>query len=511
MATLTQPRRTSAGHTDALAESQANTRAVIQVIAAVGSETTAASVLAAALAAVKSAFAYDYGACWMIDKEARHTTFAAETHSLGAAFDRVNRETHYVKGQGLTGKTWATVDVLFIPELASIPHSDLVRAACAAGAVAAVAFPFIVEKEVHGVLFFFSFQPISPSQDRLDTLRNIGRLMGQAFSRLLALERETRERATLHESAERILTVVQAARDGDLTLEMPDTGDTALGQVARGLGEFLANLRQSIRSIMHNAAALTVAAEDLGRVSVQMRGRSGETSSNAESASLASQEVSQNLSGIAAGSEEMLVSMCEIAKCANQAASGVQSVVETAQSTREAIARLVASSGEIGAMVKVIESIARQTRLLALNASIEAARAGAAGLGFTVVANEVKELAKGTAQATDDISGKIATIRRDTAGAVKSIGEITAAVERVSRISNTIAETAEEQSSTTREIGRNVTAAAAGASSITTRISDVANLARDAQQEATQTQTAAQELTEMALELRSLVSSFKVD
>jgi methyl-accepting chemotaxis protein len=508
---LTQPLSTSVGLAAALAEARANTAAVIEVIGAVGRDTTNATVVQSALHAVKTAFGYDYGACWMIDKGAQHTTFAAETHSLGPAFDRVNRETHYVKGQGLTGKTWAAADTLYIPGLAAIPNSDLVRAACAAGAVSAVAFPFIVEEEVHGVLFFFSFRPISPSEDRLSVLRNIGRLVGQAFSRLLDLERETRERAALRGNAELVLASVEAAQRGDLTLDIPVVGHDAVAQVARGLGEFFANLRLSIRSIMQNANQLTKASEGLSCLSLQMLAHSGETSQSAAAATLASKEVSANIEGIAAGSAQMRASMMEIAKRANNAASDIHSAVDTASATRSAIAKLAASSKDIGAMVKIIESIAKQTRLLALNASIEAARAGAAGLGFTVVANEVKELAKGTSKATDQIGDKIAAIQADTSNAVQSITDIGNVFEKVSQTSSKIAETVEEQSSTTHEIGENVTQAAAGSSSISDKISAVAAIAQQAQQQASQTQSAAKELASMALELHGLVSRFKVD
>jgi methyl-accepting chemotaxis protein len=156
-------------------------------------------------------------------------------------------------------------------------------------------------------------------------------------------------------------------------------------------------------------------------------------------------------------------------------------------------------------------AIAKQTRLLALNAAIEAARAGDAGLGFTVVANEVKELAKGTSKATDQIGEKIAAIQADTANAVQSITEIGKVFEKVSETSSKIAETVEEQSSTTQEIGENVSQAAAGASSIADKIAEVAVVAREAQQEASQTQAAAERLASMAMELHGLVSRFKVD
>ena len=131
-------------------------------------------------------------------------------------------------------------------------------------------------------------------------------------------------------------------------------------------------------------------------------------------------------------------------------------------STNETVKKLGESSQEIGNVIKVITSIAQQTNLLALNATIEAARAGEAGKGFAVVANEVKELAKQTAKATEDIGQKIDAIQGDTKGAVKAIEEIGTIINQINDISNSIASAVEEQTVTTNEIGRSVTEASKG-------------------------------------------------
>src|SRR5258708_33040382 len=128
------------------------------------------------------------------------------------------------------------------------------------------------------------------------------------------------------------------------------------------------------------------------------------------------------------------------------------------------------SSAAIGEVVKVIHSIAQQTKLLALNATIEAARAGVAGKGFAVVANEVKELANETAKATEQISLRIEAIRKSTDGAVQVIAEISGIISQMHEISTTIASAVEEQTATTKEIARNVTEAAIGESQVTENI-----------------------------------------
>lgn len=499
------------GLSQALAEAQANTRAVVEVIDAIGRETTATGVLESSLRTVKQAFHLDYGACWMIDRAIQATSYRMETNSLGPAFDAINEGAHFQKGQGITGRTWASADVVFVPDLSVIKESKLVDTARAAGAVAAVSFPFIVQDEVAGVLFFLAFKSIHPSPDRLAVLNKIGRLIGQAFKRLLDLEREVAEREALRVDAEDILTIVRAAQQGDLTRAMPQCSDRAMQQVSQGLGLFLENLRSSLHSITATASSLTASAEQLNGMSGAMQARARETSANAAAATQASLEVSQNIQSISTGSSGMVASIRELSGNAKQSSVKFQDAVRLADAARHMMAKLSASGKDIEAIVKVVNSIARETNLLALNAAIEAARAGVAGRTFMVVSNEVKELAREAASATERIREKIAVIQQDTARAVDSIAAITNVVSEVSQIAGIIAHTAEEQAMTTSEIGRHVNDAAAGSSSIAEKIGEVAKVAHGAQQEAAETQAAARSLSSIAAELHTLVSRFRVD
>jgi len=308
--------------------------------------------------------------------------------------------------------------------------------------------------------------------------------------------------------AETLLSAVNAAVEGDLTQTVDVHGVDAIGQVGEGLGTLLEAFRNSIELFAKAISSVDAASQQLSSVSTEMSATAEETAGQSTTVSAAAEQVARNLQTVAAASEEMTASVSEIAKNASQAAKVALEAVKIAESTNLTIVKLGESSIEIGNVIKLITTIAQQTNLLALNATIEAARAGESGKGFAVVANEVKELAKATASAAEDISHKVETIQADTVGAVGAINEITKVINQINEIANVIAFSVEEQTATTNEISHNVSEAAAGGSEIARNIEGVAVAAEATAKGAGESQRSAVELSEMAGELKRLVDRF---
>lgn len=503
---ITGKLKAEADRNDAMADANAFNKTLAVLAAA----TTREEAIQKTLDAVRAEFGWAYGSFWAIDESDGLLHFNTESGDAGPEFRQVTLAATFAEGVGLSGRAWQSRDLFFTPDLGEM--TDCVRAPVAqkVGVKSGLCFPVMIEGQVVGTMDFFMLETITPSAQRLDTLRNVGRLVSQAFSRITKETQEREQAAELAAKVEVVLDVVQSAVDGDFTREITVSGDDAVGQLAGGLSSLLGTLRESMSTIGQTADALGVAAEQLTILSQGMGDGASVTSDKAASASASSSEVSASIQTVASAAEEMTASIREIAQNATEAASVATGAVGVASQAQDTVASLGESSAEIGQVIKVITSIAQQTNLLALNATIEAARAGDAGKGFAVVANEVKELAKETAKATEDIGRKIEAIQGDTSGAVSAIAEISEVIGRINDIQTTIASAVEEQTATTNEIARSVTEAAGGANGITDDISQVASAADDTRQGAQNTLQSATELSTMAAELKAQVGRFRV-
>ena len=255
--------------------------------------------------------------------------------------------------------------------------------------------------------------------------------------------------------------------------------------------------------------------ETVSSASTELEASAGTLTATAERAqelttmvAAASEEAATNVQSVASATEEMASSVNEISRQVQESARMANEAVDQARTTNDRVSELSKAAARIGDVVELINTIAEQTNLLALNATIEAARAGEAGRGFAVVASEVKALAEQTSKATGEIGQQISGIQAATQESVSAIKEISGTIERLSEISSTIAAAVEEQGAATQEISRNVQQAAQGTQQVSANITDVQRGASETGSASSQVLSAAQSLSGDSNRLKLEVGKF---
>lgn len=327
--------------------------------------------------------------------------------------------------------------------------------------------------------------------------------------------------------------------DGDLTMRLEVKNTDEIGQLSQHFNKFVEKLQSIIRAVTDNTLTLDATSEELSSNAEAMTSKAEGMNEQSNNAANAIEQLSSNLTSVAAGTEEMSITVSTVAAAIEEMSS---SLIEVAKSCADGsimssdadiktnaagktMEELNTSAGKIGKVIETINNIAGQTNLLALNATIEAASAGDAGKGFAVVAEEVKELAKQTANATEEIARLIGEMQDKTGIAVKSTSEISEIITQLNGTVQTIASAVEEQSATNNEIAKNVSAASEAATDISHNIqvastdsveisSNIQNLlsASDTVRLGSEkTSSNSEELSEMVANLRNQINQFKIN
>jgi methyl-accepting chemotaxis protein len=325
---------------------------------------------------------------------------------------------------------------------------------------------------------------------------------------------------------------------GDFTTKLDINQQDEIGLMAKSLNAMIEQLASMIREIVGGVNQLTASSADMAAVSQQLSSAARDTSSKSETVAAATEEMNVNFQSVSAAmeqstanvnmvassTEEMTATVNEIAQNAEKARSISEGAVKQSRQTSEKMAELGESARKIGRVTETITEISEQTNLLALNATIEAARAGDAGKGFAVVANEIKELARQTAEATVDIKNQISEMQHTTAVTVEDIERISEVIVEINNVINGIATAVEEQSAASSEIAGNISQASQGIAEVNENVAQstvvIADIARDIaliNQQSTQVdsgsgqvQTSAQGLSTLAAQLETLVKRFKI-
>lgn len=324
------------------------------------------------------------------------------------------------------------------------------------------------------------------------------------------IEIEERKAKEINDRVDVLLDIVNSAVHGDLTRPMSITGDDVVARMGKGIESLLNELRSNLVHIRSSSQALQQATGTLAGTSDEIDHMTIQASRDMISMAETSTAMKGDVDSVTSAMEQMSVAITHIALNAGEAADVANQAVKLAESTDSTVRQLSVSSTDIGNILKVITSIAEQTNLLALNATIEAARAGDAGKGFAVVANEVKELAKETAKATEQIGNSIEAIQTNSSEAVEAITSIGYTIKRISTIQNVIASAVREQTSSTTEMSVSVHSAASNGDRISEKNNNLADGINQTKQGVTRLQSVSGDISGLADELRKRVEKFEL-
>jgi putative methionine-R-sulfoxide reductase with GAF domain len=460
-----------------------------------------------ALNTVKQVFGWAYGSYWEIDESVNGLTFNLETGSVTPEFTKVTQEACFKKGVGLSGRTWEREELVFVKDLGEMIDCCRRETAQKAGVKSGVCFPITIDGRIIGTMDFFALETLTPSENRLKSLKSIGNLVSSALERFEVSEiqakdalafKNTLEVMSHSETESQVIqnaletikesfdwayasywrvdyskdALVFSNESGTVNADFEAITQNASFKKGVGLsGRVWANkdlyfvsdlsemedccrapiaLKAGVKSGM--CFPLIVNGEVIGTMDFFTLKTLHPDKSRLDAFRNVGCLVSQTMEKVIKNqlqsqtADEAAQASMEISKNASEAASITQKASETGEKTRLAVSNLNESAVAINRVVEIIRGIAAQTNLLALNATIEAASAGEAGKGFAVVANEVKELAKQSAAATDDIRQQVEAIQHNTSATTESITEITEIVNTINDINATISGAIEEQS-----------------------------------------------------------------
>ncbi len=457
-------------------EAKENAVALIEVVRSLAAAEDTESALKMALSEVRTAFDWEYGSVWRIDPLTHALTFWVESGSVDAAFARATANASFPKGVGVAGRTWESEKMVFVPDLTQVDDCSRAPAARAAGVKSGVSFPVIVDDEVIATMDFFTTSTIAElPPSRRQALENVERLTSEAITRLrhraraqhqshwqLAVQRLRGGLSEVQSHDTIAPLVLEFTRAGlqcsDARLELEDHGSEPvlvdgelhvplkIGQslvvsvdeqlvgtdflihMANRIAESCEQTKQRLQraeeaahlrhDILDGVAKLQASLNTQARTTAEQSSAVAEVTSSLSELRQTSAQALSNSEELLEASEQAAEQARHGSRVVDDSVAGMHEIRERVETIQERINALSEHTRQIGDIITTVNEIAEQSKLLALNASIEAARAGEYGRSFSVVANEMRDLAEQSKQATRQVRQLLNDIREATSAAV---------------------------------------------------------------------------------------------